>query len=156
VSRQALLERHFVFNLGLLASTASAAGTGPGSSLTLSLMLVELLEHSLVVLDSHIFRNAFHAKDLDVKASPVGQRVVDGGEGFFVDLAHVDAQASCGTQSAAASFALEVLGLLMVDENLEVVEVALAVVTPRPSKDLLDVRVIALLLRHRARLWKVD
>lgn len=55
---------------------------------------------------------------------------------------------SCGVEAATAALAFEVLGLLVVDQDLEVVEVALAVVAPRTSKDLLDVGVISLLLAH--------
>lgn len=40
------------------------------------------------------------------------------------------------------------LGLLVVDQDLEVVEVALAVVAPRAVEDLLDVGVVSLLLAH--------
>jgi hypothetical protein len=36
----------------------------------------------------------------------------------------------------------------MIDENLEIVEVALTVVAPRTRKDLVEVGMIALLFRH--------
>ena len=57
---------------------------------------------------------------------------------------------SCGAEPATASFAFEVLGFLVVDQDLEIIKVSLAVVTPGTGEDLLDVRVIALLLRHCA------
>ena len=38
----------------------------------------------------------------------------------------------------------------MIDQDLQIVEIALAVVAPRATKDLVHVGVIALLLRHRA------
>lgn len=51
-------------------------------------------------------------------------------------------------QSAAASVTLEVFGLLMGDENLQIIKVTLAVVTPRSSEDLLDVGILSLALAH--------
>jgi len=50
---------------------------------------MEVRQHSLVVLLYYFLRYSFHAKDLHVKASTVGQRVFDGIEVFFVDLVHV-------------------------------------------------------------------
>jgi hypothetical protein len=48
-------------------------------------------------------------------------------------------------QATVTALALEVLSLLVIDEDLEVVEVALAVVTPWPGEKLLDGGVLALL-----------
>lgn len=59
-----------------------------------------------------------------------------------------DSLTSSSIQTTAASFAFEMLGLLMRNENLEVVKVALTVVAPRSRKDLLDIWVIPLLLSH--------
>lgn len=55
---------------------------------------------------------------------------------------------SCGVQAATAALALEVLGFLVVYQDFEIVEITLAVVAPRTSQDLLDVRVISLLFAH--------
>lgn len=55
---------------------------------------------------------------------------------------------ACRIQPSCTSLALKVFCLLMVDENLEVVEIPLAVITPGPCKDLLDVRVLALRFTH--------
>ena len=55
---------------------------------------------------------------------------------------------SRSVQSSTASFTLEVFGFLMGDEDLEIVEVTLAVVTPWSADDLLYVRSTALLLAH--------
>lgn len=57
---------------------------------------------------------------------------------------------SSSAQSTTASFTFEMLSFLMIDENFEIIEIALTVVTPRTRKDLIQVRVIALLLRHLA------
>jgi hypothetical protein len=57
---------------------------------------------------------------------------------------------SRGVESATASLTLEMLCLLVIDKNLEVVEVALAVVAPRTREDFVEVGVVALLLRHLA------
>ena len=55
---------------------------------------------------------------------------------------------ACCIQSSCTSLALEVFCLLMVDEDLEVVKIPLAVITPGPCEDLLDVRVLALRFTH--------
>ena len=55
---------------------------------------------------------------------------------------------ACRVQSSCTSLALEVFCLLMVDEDFEVVEIPLAVITPGPSQDLLDVGVLALCFTH--------
>ena len=54
-------------------------------------------------------------------------------------------------ESAAASLALEVFCFLVIDQDLEIVKVALAVVAPRPRENLRQVGVITLLLRHSAK-----
>ena len=56
---------------------------------------------------------------------------------------------SCGIQPPAASFAFEVLCLLVINENLEIVKVTLAVIAPWSRKDFFHVGMTALLLRHR-------
>jgi hypothetical protein len=55
---------------------------------------------------------------------------------------------SRGVKSPTTSFTFEVLRLLMVDEYFLVIEIALAVVAPRPAENLLNIRVAALLLAH--------
>ena len=55
---------------------------------------------------------------------------------------------SGGVQAAVTLVALVMLRLLMGDENLQVIEVALAVVTPRPSQNLFDIWMVSFLLRH--------
>ena len=55
---------------------------------------------------------------------------------------------SCRVQSPTTSFAFEVLGLLMVDQDLQVIKISLAVITPWSLKNLADVRMTAFLFRH--------
>jgi hypothetical protein len=57
---------------------------------------------------------------------------------------------SCSTESASASLAFEVLRFLVIDENLEIIEVALTVVAPRTRQDLIEIGMITLLFRHPA------
>lgn len=49
-----------------------------------------------------------------------------------MDLSHVNGQTACRIQPSCASLALEVFGLLVIDEDFEVVEVPLAVIAPGP------------------------
>ena len=118
------------------------------SCLSISLRLMVICQDSLVVLVDNILRYAFHAKDLDVQTCSIRKSIVNGSEVFLVDLAHVDAEASCGIQSSTTSFAFEMLCLLMRYENLKVIEIALAVVTPWSRKNLLYIRMTALLPGH--------
>lgn len=45
---------------------------------------------------------------------------------------------------------------LVIDEDLEIVKVAFAVIAPRTRENLLDVGVLTLLLCHVDRVWEVD
>lgn len=68
---------------------------------------------------------------------------------------------SCSIESSVASLALEMLCFLMLNQDAQIVEVALAVIAPRSSEDILDVGVLSLLLAHcdnhnSASLGKVD
>lgn len=56
--------------------------------------------------------------------------------------------ASGGIQPSATSFALEVFRLLMINKNFLVIEVAFAIIAPRPAKNFVNIRVAALLLAH--------
>lgn len=59
---------------------------------------------------------------------------------------------ACRVKSSPTSLAFEVLSLLMIDEDFEIVKVSLTVVAPWPTKNLLDVRMLALGLAHDQRL----
>ena len=67
---------------------------------------------------------------------------------FEIELAERGLRTACCVQPPRASLTLEVLGLLVIDQNLEVVKVALAVIAPGPGKSLFDVRVLALCFTH--------
>jgi hypothetical protein len=58
------------------------------------------------------------------------------------------ARTSCCVQPPATAVALEVLGLLMRDEELQILKVSLAVVAPRARQELLHVGLLSLLLPH--------
>jgi hypothetical protein len=60
---------------------------------TLCLPLPELRRDALIMLLADIVRNTFHAKDLDVHALAVGERIEDLGEGFLVNLLEMDGEA---------------------------------------------------------------
>jgi hypothetical protein len=55
---------------------------------------------------------------------------------------------SSSVQPPSTSFALEMLGLLMRNENLEIIEISFAIITPRPSKQFFQIGMTALLLDH--------
>jgi hypothetical protein len=63
-------------------------------------------------------------------------------------LLQVHEEATSSVKAPVAVVALEMLGFLVVDEDLLVVEVALAVVAPRARENVLDGGVVALLLGH--------
>ena len=67
---------------------------------------------------------------------------------FEIERAEKGLRTACRIQPPRASLTLEVLGLLVIDQNFEIVKVALAVIAPRPGKSLFDVRVLALRLTH--------
>ena len=52
-------------------------------------------------------------------------------------------------KSPPTSLALEMLCLLMIDQDLQIIEVALTIVTPGSRNDLLDVWMLSLWLAHR-------
>ena len=63
---------------------------------------------------------------------------------------------ACRVQSSCTSLALEMFRLLMVDEDFEVVKIPLAVITPGPGQDLLNVRVLALCFTHGSSIdWSI-
>lgn len=51
--------------------------------------LVEIGQHSLIVLLYNFFRYSFHAKDFDIKAGTIREGVLDGSEVFFMNLIHM-------------------------------------------------------------------
>ena len=71
--------------------------------------------------------DALHAVDLDLDVAPRGQGVGHFVDGLLVHLHAVDGEAGAGVELLVADVALEVLGLLVLDQDLLVVELAVAV-----------------------------
>jgi len=136
----------FWFLIDITGSTVGLIITSDG--LTLCLGLVVGSEDSLRVLLNDVLRNAFHAEDLNVESRAIRKGIVNGSKILFVDLAHVDTQASGGVQPSSTSFTFEMLCFLMIDEDFEIIKISFAVVTPGTRKDFLDVWLLALLLGH--------
>lgn len=63
---------------------------------------------------------------------------------------------SCGIESTPTSLALEMFGFLMQGKNLQIVEVALAVVAPWPSQKLVQCGATSLLSHCGDRCTKGD
>ena len=63
-------------------------------------------------------------------------------------LSYVNAHTSSGIQSSTTPLAFEVLRLLMVNQDLQVVKVSLAIVAPGSGQNLLNVGMFALVLDH--------
>ena len=64
------------------------------------------------------------------------------------DLVLVDRPTSSCVQSPPTSIALEMFGFLVRDQNLQIIEVALAIVTPRAAENFFEIRMTALFLTH--------
>lgn len=100
------------------------------------------------MLLDYVFGDTFHTEDLDLETLPVGQGILYERQGLFVDLVHVDGKTSCCVQPPATTVALEMLGLLMGDQELEIFEISFAVVAPWPRQELFDIGLLSLLLAH--------
>lgn len=109
---------------------------------------VVLLSEALIVVLDDVLRNAFHGEDLDIDVLTVGEGILDELEGFFVNLTHVNAQTSGRVQATITHAASKMLGLLMLDEDLEIIKVAFAVIAERTGEDVLDAWVLALSFGH--------
>ena len=93
-------------------------------------------------------RYSHHAEDFGLDALAAFHGVVEVGERRLVHLLQVDRQSASSVKATVAIVTLKVLCLLVRDQNLLVVEVALAVVAPRARENVLDGGVVALLLGH--------
>jgi len=133
-----------LFRVGLSVVLAWRRVTS--QSPTVGLLLVEFVLDALSMRRNELVRNARHAEDfrLDVLAAVDG--VFDGGESRLVDLLQVHLQAAGSIKAAVAVVALVVLGLLVRNEDLQVVKVALAVVAPWARENFLEVGLVALFL----------
>lgn len=92
---------------------------GPGATATTILLLL--------VLPDVLRRNSLHAVDLDRNVGPIRQRVWHLIDRFLVHLHTVDGQPGTGVEFLVADVTLEVLGLLMLHQNLLVIEFTIAV-----------------------------
>ena len=79
-----------------------------------------------VFLDVGVW-NAFHPVDLYLDVAPIGQRVGHFVDGVFVDLHTVDRQARARIQLLVTNVTFEMLGLLVLDQNLLVVKLTVAI-----------------------------
>lgn len=112
------------------------------------LLFVVLLDDALVVRLNHVLGDALHSKNLIFQTCAARDGILDLGERFLVDLCHVHIQTTCSIQPPATSVAFEVLCLLVIDENLQIIKVALTIVAPRTRENLLNVGVVPLFLAH--------
>lgn len=121
---------HFLVRLvgKLLALTHSALASDWVTRLDAAALLrgVVVLQDARAVLLQHVAGDALHAENFHVQALAVRQRVLDLRQRLLVHLVQVDGQAARRVQSASASVAFEVLGLLVGDEQLQILKVALA------------------------------
>ena len=94
---QSLLEIILRFDLDLLRRALTLPRRGvSGSSVSLGLSLVVVLNDALVVLLHNVLGHTFHSEDLDLEALSVGKGILDTGKGFLVDLIHVDRKTCAG------------------------------------------------------------
>ena len=84
-----------------------------------------------------------------MKKKEMGKRRELLGDGLLVDLEDMDGHAGCGGELLVADMALEVLGLLVLNKNLLVLELPLAVVAE-------NLRCSLLLLPHSLSLSRVS
>lgn len=87
---QSFLKTHAGFELRFLSCVVLAVGI---SVLAICLILMVVGKDTLLMLLSDFIGYAFHAKNLDIKSNSVWEGIVDCGEGFFVNLTHVYAEA---------------------------------------------------------------
>ncbi len=87
-----------------------------------------------LVLPEVLRRDALHPVDLDLDVPPPRHRVGHLVYGLLVHLHAVDGQPGSGVQLLVADVALEVLGLLVLDQDLLVVKLPVAVPGERGKK----------------------
>lgn len=131
-----------LFGLGLAGDGARRRVAGARA--TFSLHLEVLVHDPLFMGVNEVLRDTTHAENLGVDAFTAFNRVLDRRQGLLVDLLQVHRQAASSVEATVAVVATEVLCFLVGEEDSGVVEVALAVVTPRALDELLNLGVIAL------------
>lgn len=118
-------------------------GLGPLSLGTV--VVVETTNRSFVlfVLPEILGGYALHPVDFDFDVAPIGHGVGHLVDGLFVHLHTVDGEAGARVQLLVANVTFKMLGLLVLDKDLFVVELAVAVPAPR-------LQVLLLLASHLA------
>jgi hypothetical protein len=114
------------------------------SGATFGLHLEVLVHDPLFVGVNKVLRDTAHAEDLGVDTLAAFDGIFDASQSLFVDLLQVHRQATSSVEPTVAVVAPEVLCFLVGEEDSGVVEVALAVVTPRALDELLNLGVVAL------------
>lgn len=129
--------------LGLASDSARRRVAGSGAAFSLHLEI--LVQNTLLVRVNKVLRNAAHAEDLGVDTLAALNRIFDASQGLLMNLLQVHRQAASSVETTVAVVATEVLCFLVREEDSGVVEVALAVVTPRALDEFLNLGVVALL-----------
>lgn len=151
VLSEACLQLFRSFHLALLCVGLSILLAGrriASQSPALGILLVVLVQNALSVRINELIRDAHHAEYLWFNSLSAFNCVVDGFKRRLVHLLQVDRQSASSVKATVAIVTLEVLCLLVRDENLLVIKVALTVIAPRARDELLDVNAIALFLDH--------
>jgi hypothetical protein len=73
------------------SSPARTMVSGRGASIRLG--LIKLGDDPLVVCLDYFFWDPFHTEDFDIQRCAIAERIVDTGQGFLVNLVHVNGQA---------------------------------------------------------------
>ena len=69
----------------------------------------------------------------------------------LIELAILQLTSSC-IQSTTTFIALEMLSFLMIDQDLQIIKIALTIVAPWPRQNFFDIWMSSLLFRHDGRL----
>jgi hypothetical protein len=129
-----------LFCLGLAGFRARRRVASSGATFGLHL---EVLVHDPLFLGvNKLLRDTAHTEDLGVDTLAAFDGIFDVSQSLFVDLLQVHRQATSSVEPTVAVVAPEVLCFLVGEEDSGVVEVALAVVTPRALDELLNIGVV--------------
>jgi hypothetical protein len=114
----------------------------------LGFLLVVRLSHLLIVGLAHLRWDAFHAENLKIYIIAIFEHIWHRFQLFLVYLLHVDPQAANCVQPPVAmrNLTFVVFRFLVIDENLQVVKVFVAVETPRSLQKLFQRRPVSLSL----------
>ena len=102
--------------------------------------------HTQLVPSQWHQQSSHHAEGFGLDVLAAFHCVVDVCKRRLVQSLQVNLQATSSVKAPVAMVALEVLRLLVLDQDLLVVEIALAVIAPWARDDVFDVRLASLLL----------